>query len=346
MPKVAESIHTRPPFERMLRIHERIRSGKFPNCQQLAKEIEVSTRTIKRDIDFMKCRLDLPIEYDTKRYGFFYTHKVDQFPSVPITEAEVFALLVAHKALAQYRGTPFEQPLETAFRKLTGQLNTSHSFTIGNLEQALSFRPFGTEETDVETFQMLSRALQEGRVLKFNYKGLGADKSQTRKVQPYHVACVENRWYLIANDLGRGAMRTFALTRMKNLELLKETFTRPEDFRIDEYLKGSLGIYKAGDDFEVVLHFDKWASQLIRERRWHSSQELTDLPGGCVRLRVRLNNIEEVERWVLSWGVHATVVRPEALRERLLTTAESLKACYGEPSKGFKPSKTRRLPGL
>lgn len=330
MPKVVEELHTRPPLERMMRIHEHIRDGGFPNCTQLAKQIEVSTRTIKRDIDFMKVRLDLPIEYDPKHYGFYYTEPVDQFPSVPITEAEVFALLVAHKSLAQYRGTPFEQPLEAAFRKLTGQLNSSHSFSLGNLDQALSFRPFGTEETDVETFQILSCGLQEGRVVRFGYRGLGAEKSQIRKVQPYHVACVENRWYLIAHDLNRKAMRTFALTRMRNVELLADTFHRPGDFRIDEYLKGSLGIYKAGDDFEVVVHFDAWAGQLVGERRWHSSQELTDLPGGGVQVRMRLNNIEEVERWVLSWGTHATVVRPKMLIERLRKVGKELMERYRE----------------
>lgn len=331
MPKVVEDLHTRPPLERMMRIHERIKSERFPNSSQLSKEIEVSTRTIKRDIEFMKFRLELPIEYDAKRYGYYYSEPVDQFPSVPVTEAEVFALLVAHKALTQYRGTPFEQPLEAAFRKFTGQLNDSHAFSMGNLDQALSFRPFGTEETDVETFQILSRGLQESRVLRFSYKGLGAEKAQFRKVQPYHVACVENRWYLIAHDLARKAMRTFALTRMRRLELLQDTFERPSDFKIDDYLKGSLGIFKAGDDFEVVVHFDKWAAQLVRERRWHSSQELTDLPGGGVRVRLRLNNIEEVERWVLSWGSHATVIRPKLLTERLRLTALELIRRYEAP---------------
>jgi len=74
--------------------------------------------------------------------------------------------------------------------------------------------------------------------------------------------------------------------------------------------------------------FDKWAGELVRERKWHRSQELTDLPGGGVRLHLRLNNLAEVERWILSWGTHATVERPERLRETLRKTAESLLAAY------------------
>ena len=154
-----------------------------------------------------------------------------------------------------------------AFRKLTGQLNDRHALSLGNLEQALSFHPFAPDEADLETFQILSRALQEHRAVQFSYKNLGADKAQTRKVHPYHLACVENRWYLVAHDPARDGMRNFAMTRMRRLVLLPDRFTPPKSFRIEDYLKGSFGIFQAGDDFEVVVDFDKWAGELVRERK-------------------------------------------------------------------------------
>lgn len=61
MPKVAAQLLSRPPWERMMLIHERIKAGDYPNCRKLARVIEVCTRTVKRDVDFMKYRLDLPI---------------------------------------------------------------------------------------------------------------------------------------------------------------------------------------------------------------------------------------------------------------------------------------------
>ena len=311
-----------------MHIHEKIRRNRFPNCAKLSKEIEVSTRTIKRDIDFMKYRLHLPIEYDARRYGYFYTKPVDQFPSVPVTEAEVFALLVAHKAISQYRGTPFEAPLHTAFAKLTGQLDGSRSFTMANLQQALSFRPFAPEEVNLENFQILTRGISEQRRLKFSYKNLGANRAQSRKVNPYHMACADNRWYIIGYDVGRKGMRTFALTRMKNVELLQNTFKLPDDFQIDDYLKGSFGIFKSDDDFEVVLEFDKWASDLVCERKWHPSQEVMKLKSGRARMTLRLNNIEEIERWVMSWSTHVTVIRPQRLVDRVAKSVAALQDRY------------------
>lgn len=328
MAKSKTQAFSRPPWERMMRFHNLIKAKSYPNCNKVAKEFEVSWRTIMRDVDFMKCRLKLPLEFDAQQNGYFYTKPVDQFPQLPFTESEVFAMLVAHKAIAQYRGTPFEHPLALAFRRLTGQLDSSTKYSLGNLDEALSFRPFAPEDTDLESFEILTRALKEHRVLKFQYRNLGAEKAQSRLVHPYHLACVDNHWYLFAFDVKRDAMRTFALPRLKSPEITAESFTIPKKFNLGEYLKGSLAVFKGTDDYEVVVDFDSWAADLIRGRKWHVSQEITELPRRQLRLRLRLNSIEEAERWVLSWGTHATVVRPQALANRLRETSKVLQFRY------------------
>jgi predicted DNA-binding transcriptional regulator YafY len=154
--------------------------------------------------------------------------------------------------------------------------------------------------------------LKEKRELKFLYRNLGADKFHWRLARPYHLACVDSHWYLFAFDVKRDAMRTFALTRLRAPEITQERFAISKKFDLNEYLRGSFNVFKGGDDYEVVIDFDSWAADLVRGRRWHSSQELTELPGRQIRLRLRLNSIEEAERWALSWGTHATVVRPHA----------------------------------
>ena len=328
MPKVQSQIYVRPPWERMMRFHNLMQSGEYPNCTTLAKEFEVTIRTIMRDVDFMKCRLNLPLEFDAERNGYYYTRPVEQFPQLPISEAEVFALLVAHKAIAQYHGTPFETPLETAFRKLTGQLDRSVQFSLGNLEEVLSFRPFAPEDADLENFEILTRAVKERRELRFLYRNLGAEKANWRQAQPYHLACVDNHWYLFAFDVKRNDMRTFALSRLRAPEITQGRFTLSKKFDLNEYLRGSFNVFKGGEDYEVVVDFDSWAADLVRGRKWHSSQELTELPNRQLRLRIRLNSLEEAERWVLSWGTHATVVRPQALAARLCDAAAVLRDRY------------------
>ena len=77
------TLFSRPPLERMLRIHQAIQSGKHPNAVSLAGELEVSTKSIHRDLEFMRDRLDLPLEYSAARKGYFYTQEVSGFPDPP-----------------------------------------------------------------------------------------------------------------------------------------------------------------------------------------------------------------------------------------------------------------------
>ena len=321
---------SRPPWERMMRIHQLLNEQAYPKSATVAKEFEVSWRTILRDVEFMKSRLNLPIEFCKQRKGFYYTQPVDQFPQLPFNQAEVFAMLIAHKAIAQYRGTPFEQPLELAYRRLVGQLDTTAKFGLSNLNDGLSFRPFAPEDTDLATFEILTRAVSERRVLQFQYRNLGAEAFQTRVVHPYHLACVDNHWYLFAHDVKRDAMRTFALPRLQAPAMTGETFTIRRDFNLNDYLRGSLSVFKGNQDLEIVLDFDAWAADLIRGRKWHASQTVTELPARRLRLQMRLNAIEEAERWILSWGDHATVVSPRSLAHRVRSIATAIQALYAD----------------
>src|ERR1700744_1133074 len=101
----------------MLRIHQAIQNGKFPNASTLARDLEVSTKSIHRDIEFMRDRMELPIEYDGSKFGYHYIGEVGAFPTLHITEGELFALIVAEKALQQYRCTNFEKPLLSAIKR-------------------------------------------------------------------------------------------------------------------------------------------------------------------------------------------------------------------------------------
>src|SRR6185369_9443822 len=115
-------------------------SGHFPNAETLAQQLEVSTKTVHRDLEFMRDRLELPIDYNGSRFGYHYTEDVGAFPNVQITEGELFALVVAEKALQQYRGTSFEQPLLSAIRKMQSALPETISLNLQDIDQTISFR--------------------------------------------------------------------------------------------------------------------------------------------------------------------------------------------------------------
>jgi proteasome accessory factor B len=274
----------------------------------------------------------LPIEYDRQRQGYFYSSEVKRFPGVPtVTEAEMFALLVAHKAVEQYSGTPFHKPLQMAFRKLTGQLDGKERYSLQDSDEILSFRPFAPEATDMERFEVVTRAIQQRRALRFLYRKPGEKNVNGRHVHPYHLTCNDNRWYLIGHDVDRGEIRTFALARIQGRAMPGEAFHKPKEFSVEKHLSGSFTVMSGRGDYDVVIEFDAWATDQLRGRLWHSSQQVTELPGGESRLRMRLSGLEEIERWVLSWGAHATVIQPELLAERVGSIARALAGRYELP---------------
>ena len=97
-----------------------LQDGKYPNGMSLSADLEVSLKTAGRDIEFMRDRWSLPIDYDDKRHGFVFTEKVERLRWVPVTEAELFAVCISQKALELYHGMPFQTPLELAFVRSPG----------------------------------------------------------------------------------------------------------------------------------------------------------------------------------------------------------------------------------
>jgi proteasome accessory factor B len=318
--------HSRPPLERMLRIHQAIQSGKFPNATRLARELEVSTKSIQRDIEFMRDRMELPIEYNPQRFGYAYTAEVNAFPTLQITEGEIFALLVAEKALQQYRGTNFEKPLLSAIRKMQQALPETISFNLAELEQTISFRTRAEPVLNLEVFDALAKAAARRQQVELEYRKPGAAAPERRRLDPYHLANINGEWYLFAYDHDRKDIRTFVPGRVQTVKLTGKTFARPQKFSLEKRLRDSFGVHSGQGDYDVVLRFNRRVADYVREKKWHESQQLRNLKDGGVELQLQLSSLVEIERWVLSWGGDATVVKPAELRESVQTAARRILA--------------------
>lgn len=319
---------SRPPLERMLKIHDELRRGALINCTKLMRTLEVSRKTIVRDIAFMRDRLELPIEFDPQIQAYRYTQPVNSFPTVNVTEGELLALLVAQRALQQYRGTPFHRQLEVAFEKLAGGLRDRISFSPADELRAVSFKNIGLGKTDLAVFNTLSAAVLRQEEVTFAYRKPGDARKVARRVRPYHLANRENLWYLIGWDLEREALRTFALPRIAEAVNTRTPFTRPPDFTPEKFFASALGVLGGAGDYVVLIRFSAAVAERIREREWHESQEMRELPAGALELKLRLGALMEVEQWILSWGAAAEVIAPPALRDNLRKSAQALARIY------------------
>ena len=323
---------TRPPLDRMMRIHTALQEGKFPNCSTLARHLEVSTKTVQRDLEFMRDRLNLPVEFDPIHNGYRYTEEVKSFPTLQITEGELFALLVAEKALQQYRGTPFEARLVGALRKLEQALPDAVSLNLAQWEQAITFRTTSEPLVSVPPIlESLTRAAQKRERLRIRYRKPGNREPEERTIDPYQLANVDGDWYLFAFDHLRKAIRTFVPARIVSVDPTGETFARPARFELEKQLRDSFGVHSREGEFEVVLRFEEQVADYIREKKWHNSQSLVELPGGGVEMHLKLGSLQEVQRWVLGWGGAARVLAPPQLVASVRAAAERLLSPEGSP---------------
>jgi len=307
----------------MLRIHQALAAGNFPNASSLARAIEVATKTIHRDIEFMRDRLNLPIEFNGAKNGYAYTEEVSTFPNIQITEGELFALIVAEKALQQYRGTSFEKPLLSAIRKMEESLPETISLNLADAEQTISFRTSAEPILDLKIFDELARAVSRREQLELIYRKPG-QSNEKRIVDPYHLGNINGEWFLFAYDHGRKDIRTFAPARIHGIQPTGKQFEKPEKFSIQKRLRDSFGVHSGEGAHEVVIRFNARAADYIREKRWHESQQLRDLKDGGLELRLKLSSLQEIERWVLSWGGDAKVIKPRELVEMLRRSAQNI----------------------
>lgn len=317
-------LRSRPPLERMLRIHQALQSGKLPNASTLAQEIEVTSKTIHRDIEFMRDRMNLPIQYDVSRNGYFYNGEVSAFPTMQITEGELFALVVAEKALQQYRGTSFERPLLSAIKKMEQSLPDTISLNLADVGQTISFRTSVEPILELKTFDLLARAVAQRQQLEMDYRKPGAAKPEARIVDPYHLANINGEWFLFAFDQGRKDFRKFVPARIRGIKPTGKVFERSKKFSLEKQLRDSFGVHSGEGEFDVVVRFSARAADFIREKKWHESQQLQELKSGGVDLQVKLSSLVEIERWVLSWGGDAKVIKPRELAEAVRRSAEKI----------------------
>ena len=143
-------VSTRPALERLQAIDLAVSRREWPNARTLARDLEVTRRTIQRDIAFMR-RLRAPLEFDSVRNGYYYTDPSYRLGYFPATEGELVALLVAAQVMDQYRGTPFEQDLRKALVKISEILPATIEVPLDVLTGCLSVLPRVQSSNDLRS---------------------------------------------------------------------------------------------------------------------------------------------------------------------------------------------------
>jgi hypothetical protein len=126
-----------PPWERITLIHDFIETGTYPNASTLAVALRLSRTTVARDLAYMRDHLGLPLQYDGLRWGYFYAAPAIARPH-PISEVDLFALLVGGRAMSQVRGTQYETDMRAFLRRILGTFKPEAYLSISDLRSCMS----------------------------------------------------------------------------------------------------------------------------------------------------------------------------------------------------------------
>lgn len=314
---------------RLFHLHEKLSAGKRFSVATLAHELEISERTVKRDIERLRDFHSAPIVWEPGAKTYRYSEPFDLLTGLRLNANETLAIVLAGHTFSAWGGSPLGRILTQALGKIARFAGDAVSVPADLMRDCL-FTPeseLGTEPGS-RWFAPLLECILQRRVLKLRYRKPSAAKPETRTVHPLHLACLDHRWMLIAHDEQKSGWRSFLLDRIHGLDPAEKHFTPPPRGAIRDHLKGSLGRFAGSKEVEVLLHFSAVAAPYVRERPWHFTQQCEERPDGSILVRLRLNNLVDVQRRILANGRHVEVLEPSELREEVAAEAALVSKKY------------------
>lgn len=304
-----ERLKTRTARLRQLEETLLLKSGGM-RAAELSLQLGVNRRTVYRDLDFL-AEQGVPLWQENGIYGI---NRALYQTTVRLTYHESMALVLAGlllartfdernphviaalRRLAVTLPEPFTQQLErAALRTQSGQANARHTAVLEAIVEG-----WGT-----------------GHKVRITYCPPNGEDLRERVIAPYTLEPTDAGVYVIGHDESSDEIRTFKLERLQAARVLSRPYTIPSDFDPAAFLKDSWRIMTGEQPVEVLLRFSPEAAPFVRERTWHTSQEIEDEPDGGLILGLWIAEPREMLPWIRSWGAQAEVLAPDWLRDRV-----------------------------
>jgi len=310
-----------------------IESGRGYTVSELAEELQVSRRTIFRDLNVLEMAR-IPYYYDKERK----TYRINQhffLPPISLTLTESLALLLFARRATSSGMEPLSAAGARGAMKLESVLPESIRNYVGTIVKHIAILPAPTAKQDnlEDIFEQLVVAINEHKVCRLIYISFYDRKQIDVTVEPLRLAFVSRAWYLVGYSRKHRQQRTFKISRIRKLTVLSEKFD-PADKKIEgtDIFGDAWCMIPEGRYYNVHLHFTPKVAGNVAEVKWHRSQRVEWNDDGSIEFYVRVDGLGEIIWWILGYGDQVKVIAPAILAKRVARVAKRMVEQYSGKS--------------
>ena len=333
--------------ERFYRIELLIKRQAGVSFEQLLSELEVSPATLKRDLQYLRDRMDAPIVYarDENVYRFAdaaaaavnggpssrpAAAKKHELPGVWFSEKELHALLTMHQLIAGLDdGGVLGRHLQPLLDKLHGMLGATGDEAQSLMRRVRIVNPAKRAVTSRWFEEAVSAVLSRRRLLIGYYTRSKRSESE-RVLSPQRLLHYRNTWYLDAWCHASEGLRRFALDAVRSAKVLDEPARELPMADVEKALDQGYGIFGGAQLRWATLHFSAEAAQWVAQEEWHPQQQLKTQADGSLRMRIPYSDSTELVMDVLRHGPNVRVMSPPELADEVRDQLQATLASYAE----------------
>lgn len=299
------------------------RSSRGLSAVDIAEATGVDRRTVYRDIELLS-ESGVPMWQEEGRFGIV---REDYLSTVRLTLQEALSLFIAGRLLARFADER-DPHIVSALTKLAGSLPEPLATSLARTAESIARQPVNDHYVQVR--EAITLGWVQRRKVRLWYRSPRSGDVSMRDFSPYFIEAAGAGYsaYVIGYDDYAGAMRTFKLDRLDRAQMLDESYEIPPDFDPQAYLATAWGIMTGETVATVELEFTPRVAALVKERRWHASQEIDELENGGLLLTVHVSEPREMLPWIRSWGGDVEVLEPPELRAEIGADAWRAAAHY------------------
>jgi predicted DNA-binding transcriptional regulator YafY len=321
--------------ERFYQIDQMLQSGAAVPIERFLRTLGVSRATFKRDLEYLRDRLNAPIEWDRFEGGYRYGKPTGgpsfALPGMWFNASEAHALLMMQQLLADLQpgllGAQVE-PLQARLRALLG----SGDHAAEEVERRVRLFASGRRKLALRHFEAVATATLKRRRLAITHFSRQDGSTTTRTISPQQLVFYRENWYVVAWCHLREDVRSFAVDAIEQAELLDATAKGVPQKHLDELLESGYGIFSGRTQSWARLRFSPERARWVAAETWHRDQRGHFDADGHWVLEVPYNDARELAMDILRHGSSVQVLEPEPLRRQVLEELDKARAVYAAPA--------------